>query len=271
MKPMQGYYSIIQYCPDLGRLEAANVGVLLFCPETGFLKALMTGNNSRIIRFFGSEGHDWKRINVLKRGIAERLSKEKSDIKTIDDLRQFIALRANLMQITSPNSIRVVDAEQDLHELFEQIIGESSCKAHRTSLRKYVGQKLLAPDIREKVAQDVEVEVPILQKQIAFPYGYQNGRFNLINPVRFSAKDSDQSVATACKYAVEGRELYDHPHSRLGELQLVIVGQFRPNDSETPSRVRRVFEEYLVKLYKADELQTLVDEIRRTGKKLTAP
>ena len=38
MKPSKGYYSLIQYCPDLGRLEAANVGVLLFCPERGFLK-----------------------------------------------------------------------------------------------------------------------------------------------------------------------------------------------------------------------------------------
>ena len=39
MKPSKGCYSLIQYCPDLGRLEAANVGVLLFCPEPHFLKA----------------------------------------------------------------------------------------------------------------------------------------------------------------------------------------------------------------------------------------
>ena len=38
MKPSRGYYCIIQYCPDLGRLEAANIGVLLFCPDRGFLK-----------------------------------------------------------------------------------------------------------------------------------------------------------------------------------------------------------------------------------------
>jgi len=30
MNPTRGYYCIIQYCPDLGRLEAANIGVLLF-------------------------------------------------------------------------------------------------------------------------------------------------------------------------------------------------------------------------------------------------
>ena len=28
--PTTGYYSVIQFCPDRSRLEAANVGVLLF-------------------------------------------------------------------------------------------------------------------------------------------------------------------------------------------------------------------------------------------------
>jgi hypothetical protein len=59
---MKGCYSIVQYCPDLGRFEGANVGVLLFCPERAFLKALTIRNYSRIIRFFGTEGHDWKRL-----------------------------------------------------------------------------------------------------------------------------------------------------------------------------------------------------------------
>jgi hypothetical protein len=28
MNTSKGYYSLVQYCPDLGRLEAANVGVV---------------------------------------------------------------------------------------------------------------------------------------------------------------------------------------------------------------------------------------------------
>ena len=42
--------------PDLGRFEAANVGVLLFCPEKHFIQALTLGNNSRIIRLFWLRG-----------------------------------------------------------------------------------------------------------------------------------------------------------------------------------------------------------------------
>jgi hypothetical protein len=67
---------------------------------------------------------------------------------------------------------------------------------------------------------------------------------------------------------LRGREIYDHPDPQLGKLQLIVVGEFRPKDLETPQRVNRVFQEYPVKLYRADELPNLVDEIRRTGKVL---
>jgi hypothetical protein len=31
--PVRGYYSILQFVPDLKRSEGANIGVVLFCPE----------------------------------------------------------------------------------------------------------------------------------------------------------------------------------------------------------------------------------------------
>ena len=143
MKPAKGYYSVIQYCPDLGRFEAANVGVLLFCPEKHFIQALTSSNNGRIIRFFGSEGHDWARINTFKRGLEDRLQKEVSTIKSVEDLQQFIALRANVLQITPPNSMKVHDPEEDLRNLFEEIIGEPARPEHRKSLRRLCRRKAL--------------------------------------------------------------------------------------------------------------------------------
>lgn len=100
------------------------------------------------------------------------------------------------------------------------------------------------------------------------PFGYQNGRFNLITPARFQAKDPDQSLRTACKLAVEGRSLYEHPNKKLGELQLVVVGQFKAKDDKSKSLVRRVLGESKVKLYSYQEVPKLIDEIRRTGKDL---
>src|SRR5208337_3569030 len=112
MNPAKGYYSLIQYCPDLSRLEAANIGVVLFCPERWFLRALTSGDNRRIIHFFGKEGHDWVRINSFKLALEERLQVEDGKIRSVEDLEKFIALRANRILMTPPRPMQVGDPEK---------------------------------------------------------------------------------------------------------------------------------------------------------------
>lgn len=264
MKPQKGYYSIVQYCPDLSRLEAANIGVLLFCPESGFLKVLTSANNGRIIRFFGSAGHDWKQINTIKSGLQDRLDKE--GIRTVDELQHFVATRANSLQLTPPLPVKVQDPEKELRELFREIVGEPAKRTQKTSLKKLLREKFDLAGLENKVIANVTVDVPVTGQEIEIPFGFQNGRFNLISPVRFGAADPQQSFRTACRFAVEGRSIYDHTDKELGNLQLVVVGQFRPNDDLSPKLVRRVFAESAVKLNSADEIPTLIEDIRRTGK-----
>ena len=266
MNASKGYYSLIQYCPDSGRLEAANIGVLLFRPERHFLKALTTTNNRRIIHFFGSEGHDWTRINAFKRGLEDRLAVEGPEIQTLEQLEHFIAQRANLLQITAPRPMKVVDPRKDLDDLFRELIGEAPRRGSTKGLQKMIGDRFSAAGLDAKIRRGIKVTVPVWQKQVEIPFGFQNGRCNLVNPVRFEAVDPDRSVATACKYAVEGKSLYENPDPKLGDLQLVIVGQFRHGDQESPGKVRHVFQDYGVKLYRISELPQLIDEVRRTGK-----
>jgi len=268
MKPSKGYYSLIQYCPDLGRLEAVNVGVLLFCPERAFLKARTVRKNDRIKRFFGSQGHDWRRINAFKRGIEDRLERESREIRTLEDLEHFIALRANLLQITPPRPMRVTDPARDLDDLFREIIGEPVQRTSAKSLKTYVGEEVRKANLDSFVRRDVAVTVPVFEREVQIPFGYQNARFNLINPVPFEAADPEQSVRNACKYAVEGRSLYDHADPELGQLQLVVVGKFRTDDHDSPTRVRRIFDDYAVKLYRTEELPMLFEVIRKTGKEI---
>jgi len=48
----KGYFSLVQYCPDVARQEAVNVGVVLLCPEQKFIGVKITPGNQRIRRFF---------------------------------------------------------------------------------------------------------------------------------------------------------------------------------------------------------------------------
>jgi hypothetical protein len=265
-KPSKGYYSLIQYCPDLGRLEAANIGVLLFCPERHFLKALMSPNNRRIIRFFGSEAHDWIRINEFKKGLRERIAREGAEIASLDQLQRFIDQRANLLQITPPRPMRVTEPDQDLAELAKEFLGETAHRSSSKSLRRYLSSKLSAPGLERKIRENIKVTVPVFKKEIEIPFGFQNGRFNIINPVPFEAANPEQSVLTACKYAVEGRSLYENSDPKLGKLQLFVVGKFRPTDHEAQSQVERVLADSNVRLYRMSQLPQLIEEIRKTGK-----
>lgn len=52
MKTYKGYYSLIQFCPDLSRHEMANVGVLLFVPDRKFISARTNTNNERVRVFW---------------------------------------------------------------------------------------------------------------------------------------------------------------------------------------------------------------------------
>ena len=93
MESSKGYYSLIQYCPDLARLEAANIGVILFCPDLKFIRAKVAQGNDRIRRFFGSQDDDWAQINTVKNTIVNRLEVTGKDFKSLDDLTNFIATR----------------------------------------------------------------------------------------------------------------------------------------------------------------------------------
>lgn len=219
MEPSKGYYSLIQYCPDLARLEAANIGVILFCPERRFIRAWIAQGNDRIRRFFGSQDNDWTQINAIKSAMVNRLEVTARDFKSLDDLTNFIATRANEVQITSPRPTKVSEPEKDLDELFEDLVGGRSKQPLKYSAPPV--EKALERTFREKgvdefIRRDVTVTVPAFHKSLTVPFGFQNGRFNLIQPVRFQQTTELRVLDTACRHAVEGRSLYEHPDEKLG-------------------------------------------------------
>ncbi|MBN2023640.1 MAG: DUF3037 domain-containing protein [Pirellulales bacterium] len=265
---MTGYYCLIQYCPDPTRLEAATIGVLLFCPEQGFLKARTAQDNRRIRQFFGREGHDWSRINSFKKAIEERLEVEQPEMRSVADLEAFIALRANQIVFTPPRAMRVAKPEDDLQRIFEEVVGGVYRKEPGRSFKKVVDERLRRAGLQRKLRRDINVEVPVFKRQVSIPYGFQNGRFNLIQLVQFLTTNADQAIYTACRYAAEGRSLWKNPHPEYGKLKLVIVGEFLPERPQTKDEVRLVFNEMdsHVDLFATSELDGLISEIRTTGK-----
>lgn len=271
-QPTKGYFCLVQYCPDLARQEVANVGVLLFSPEHDFLEARLVTGNQRVRRFFGEHADHVLHINSMKSALTERLRVEKKAFRNLEDLILFVETRANRIVLTPPKAVRVVDPGKDLDGLFATLVAEPAKLEFALAdmpLRQRLDQVLVSPDLASKVRTSIRVQVPVLKREVEMPFGFQNGRFNLIQPASFTQASITKVRDAACRFAVEGDSLFQYRDPTLGELQLVVVADFQRTGNEGAAAVKEMFQEYQVKLYTPDTLGDLEQEIRLHGKVLT--
>ncbi len=123
----RGYYSLIQFCPDPARAEVANLGVILFCPDLGFLDVRMAPNNDRVRQFFGEGSFDDWALSSGKQALCARLCADGEEFRTVADLERFAQTRANELILTSPRPVKVVDPERDLDTLYADLVQARQC------------------------------------------------------------------------------------------------------------------------------------------------
>jgi hypothetical protein len=122
MPAHQGYLCLIQYCPDRARMEAVNVGLVVFCPALDLLEVRVTERDDRAARLFGA---DRVRLDLLdhgKRAVVNRLRGADSRPRTLEELQHFVDTRGNDVILTPPRSMRVEEPARQLDELFRQLV-----------------------------------------------------------------------------------------------------------------------------------------------------
>lgn len=270
MNATKGYFSLVQYCPDIARREAANVGVVLFCPELSFIDAKVIKNNHRIRRFFGEEADNYQHLNAMKEALVHRIHVERAGFTSLADLQTFAATRANKVILTVPRPVKVFDPHQDLEALYRELVLEPTKPLTIQALlplRKRLDEALAGADVRRFLRSNIKVQVPNMKEAMLVPYGYQNGRFNLIQPMEFTQQSEARVKNAACKTAMEGLSLYRHSDPNLGELQLVVVAEFSGVAApETASIVRDIFREGSVEMFTPETLESLKQKIITHGK-----
>jgi hypothetical protein len=272
MNPTKGYYCLVQYCPDIARQEAANVGVVLFCPEYQFLQAKLMNANGRIRKFFGDQADDYQHLNAMKKALANRLQVEKAEFGVLEDLQRFVETRANKIVLTLPKPVKVFDAEQDLAGLYKELVDDpvKHLTVRATNpLRDRLDAVLLDQTVKPFLKTDLTIEIPAMHETLSVPYGFQNNRFNLIYPVEFNQQSENGIKKAACTHAVEGLSLYRHPDATLGQMQLVVVADFTSIVSHARTVVNDIFAENQVRIITPDGLNDLKTEIVAHGKRLS--
>ncbi len=245
-------------------MESANVGVVLFCPDLGFLDVKLATSNDRLRRFFKSGTFDPEAIHAAKQSIANRFAIERSAFRNIEDLDRFISTRANALSMTGSRPVKVLDPKEEMAALFRDLVGGRVRGAHRSEPRQALDAVFHRPEFAGRVEFDRTIRIPIIGKPFKAPYAYRNGVLNLVKPQEFPAHENS-ATATAMKLAVEGDLLWKHGGDTGEQAKLIVVPSFPPQSegNDLPRRVISLFENYQIQTVSLDRIDEFAEHVRR--------
>ncbi len=263
MKFKRGYYSLIQFCPNPSRLETVNVGVVLLCPDAGFIDARTSANNQPAARLVGRGKLDIPALNSAKQAIEHRLQVDRASFKSHEDLQAFVNTRGNNLKLTDPRPVKVCDPPKDLDKLFEELVGGRLRTQQKTPLSPQLEDVFHRLDSEGLARLDLSVNVPVLDRSLRIPYAYHNGVLNLVKPQQFSVEEKT-AIKTAMQLAMEGDLLRRHPGPE-GKNKLIVVSLFSHNGDTkaVPNRVGELLREYKVENVQEDEISQFVIKVER--------
>ncbi len=267
MKAQKGYYSLIQFCPDRSRLEAVNVGVLLFCPDPHFIAARTAKGNQRPTKLVGRSAYDAAGLNAAKRAIERRLENDAKAFQTLDDLQHFVDSRGNDLKLTTPRPIKVFDPTADLHKLFKELVGGQHriVKSEPVCPELDVLFKRLQKEGRARL--NLDLDVPLLGRRFHVPYAFDNAMLNLVKPHRF-ASEPKPALDAAMRLAIEGDQLFKLGKNQDEPTKLVVVAVFEQNagaDDQLGKRVDEVLRAYNAEAVLNDQFAAFVAHIEQTA------
>jgi len=269
MSSKRAFYSVVQYCPDRFRAEAVNVGLLLYCEEPRFLRIRIVDNHRRMRRVFGISGKTLATVRLSEQNLLHRINEKGEDVATLDELKAFIATRANDLRLTEPRLAMVSDVEADFARLFAQLATDQAAAA----LAEESPAQVLPPRLGEvfyrlqharKIWRPGTITVPVYKRKLDIPYAYKNGLVNLVKPHVFPATRRAESQAATL--AVSGDLIQKHPIE--GEQQQLIVVSTQETSEQArgiDEHVEPLFKEYGVRLIRPQLADAFADEVEQTA------
>jgi hypothetical protein len=219
----QGYYSLIQYCPDFSRAETANVGLLLFQVEPPTTAVRVVDDVRPAMRRLGRTGAGTA-ATILEVVQSMRSRIELERFQSVESLDHFKRTRGNQIQMTAPRSMRIESIERDLDAMFEELVASPE-RPHRGRERR---QTLLARAFEALSRRSpgqvmVRPELRVRGRELAIhpDYAYRNGRLNVVQEVSV-ARQSDSLRTSAFALSREGELVRDLEE---GEGRLVVVSR----------------------------------------------
>lgn len=270
-----GYYSLIQYCPNVSHGEVANIGVLLFVPKTGFVDVQVTPTNHRVAHIFGGGIHKYDTLQRYKEGLSEWVNVEKRQFATLDSAKSFFAaITGNVLFTPIRGVVCPGKAAEMLETLYKdyfsnEIVSQSeqSHKAPSFSKRRVFEslQTKYGKEIWERLALLPALEVGGTEKQIQPAFAFQNKHFNVVFAKKFNPSHYDDQIGFGLLVANEMRRAQERYWNKSIPI---ILGSIPSSYGHLSDQIAEAFKRYKISFY--DNEQILIDYIGSRAKPLPA-
>ena len=221
-----GYYSVIQYCPDRTLMEAASIGVLLFCPDLKFVGVRTTQNSRRIEKVFGKSVGSENFLQSYKDGLGDHFTKKFPNGVSFETMQGHLRSFVNDICFTDIRTTLVASPEQDLDSLFVRIFGTEQELPINEPIqyrpRRQLLQALRAKqrNILEKIAIPKTVQIPEYAHSINPTMVFLNECVNFVVPKVINEGNATKQAGFGL---VVGGHLAKHK-LEWGKTKMIILG-----------------------------------------------
>ncbi|MCB9508360.1 MAG: DUF3037 domain-containing protein [Myxococcales bacterium] len=254
-------YSLIQFVPSPRREESMNIGVVVVFRDTGELhwrvdqravgraaKQFLPPDVRRKVALQA------KAVEAHLRRIAQRHAGDAVDAAVMS-LRDRLA---NEVRLTSlhPTQVESEPAAAVSKLLAELVHRALPAPSRRDPVHRHLGKLLKDADLADYVEQNVDRSVTLFgaERQLKFPFAFQNGCMNYISTHRIDAVEDEQFLLRAAL----SRQTAD----ALAEKQARLVVFVESDDAGTAPELSRALSGTTATVVSADDPSALLAEIR---------
>lgn len=267
MSQTRSFYSIMQYVPDSGRAEAANVGVVLFVPAERRIEIRTSPNLERVRKFFAPGKPQLQRVQLGIEALKNRLYMGKEEFTDESAFAQFVAARADVVRLTAPRLAMISAAVSDLNDLYADLVGDVESGRQLADsmevLPTRVAEVLGRLEAAHKVWRPGAISIPKSRRKFEVDFAYQNGVLNYVKTEALAGNVRIESRLE--KLGFNGQLIHEHP-PQVGQSQRLVVLSSDPAASrEVEDRFESTLSEFHVRFVPYRHADDFATEIEQTA------
>jgi len=201
-------FSVLRYVHDIVTGEFVNIGIVLFAPKGNFLSAICTSKYRRLSGMFGSVNGE--HIRSMSKYMQARLEEEGERIQEellFEQMPKSVRCFAEKILPADDSSFQfseeagglTLNPEKTLEELYDRYVERYSQKIVRASRTDEEVWRSFKKPLEERRVFANLVSHQIIGKNYdyEFSYGWQNGKWNLYEPVSFDLVEKGKIIDKA--------------------------------------------------------------------------